>query len=167
MNKERNPRALPKGVNRVAIIACDVLRNHAAELEKLYPDIEVRWGDISRGAAYGRASKCERFIRMQAPSIRSADDYATLVHEYGHILGPWQRGGGGHYSKPRSGRMIEECGAWVWAMENAVAWTPKMDRHVQRHLGWLAERAEHKVRRGNTRIIPPSSHVYWKLAARG
>lgn len=164
MSAERNPHTPPKDVNRATIVDCDTLRLHADELAELYPDIEVRWGDISRGAAYGRANQVTGVIRMQAPCIRNADDYATLVHEYGHLLGPWQSKRGVRYSKPKSGRMVEECGAWVWGMENAVAWTPKMERHVQRHLGYLARRAARKSWRGNRFVVPGARHVFWKLA---
>jgi hypothetical protein len=167
MNKERNPRALPKGVNRVAFINCDVLRQHAGELLKLYPDITVEWGGWSSGGPSGTANQTTGIIKMQAPSIRNGVDYAILLHEYGHLLGSWQSSRGVRYSNPPHGRLVEECGAWVWAMENATVWTPSMGREVKRHLGQIARHAERKVRRGNTRIIPPPSHVYWKLAARG
>lgn len=62
----------------------------------------------------GRAWR--RIRRVAIRPVKSAVTYAVGLHELGHVLGPWQS----------RRRLSAEVGAWVWAEENALVWTPRM-----------------------------------------
>ena len=64
------------------------------------------------------------------------------------------------------GRLVEEAGAWVWAKKNAVAWTPAMERRMNRALQSYAGHAADKTWAGNARIVPGARHIFWKLAGK-
>jgi hypothetical protein len=56
---------------------------------------------------------------LTAP-IRSTISYATALHEIGHYLGRYQR--------RRYRTVTREAWAWEWARQNALVWTPGMER---------------------------------------
>jgi hypothetical protein len=58
---------------------------------------------------------------VSLPHIRSEPDYATCLHEIGHIRGRYQR----------SGKVsTRERWAWQWAREHALIWTPAMEQEA-------------------------------------
>jgi hypothetical protein len=59
------------------------------------------------------------------PPIKSPLSYATALHEIGHILG---RNQNSRHQKTR------ERWAWQWARENALNWTPAMERYATGYL---------------------------------
>lgn len=65
---------------------------------------------------------------VHIPPIRSAITYATALHEIGHLLGKHQRS---HRS------LVREEWAWRWARENALVWTPAMERFATNALAAL------------------------------
>jgi antirestriction protein ArdC len=71
------------------------------------------------------------FDEIQIPPIRSTISYATALHEIGHILGQ-------HQSSRHS--LVRERWAWRWARENAIAWTPAMERSAALALAYCEER---------------------------
>lgn len=85
--------------------------------------------------------------------VRSDVTYAESLHEIGHLLGPWQD----------SGIIVAEAGAWLWAMRNALEWTPAMDRAMVRWLGSYVEtQHEHPASDG----VPAKGHPAWKVLSR-
>lgn len=118
------------------------MRDH---IERLCRANDIAVGSHSRG---GSASKRGRFIRIRP--IKSAITYAIALHEIGHILGPWQ-------SQPR---LYKEAGAWKWALEVAIVWTPPMQktmiRSLRSYLRWQQRRRRH-VR------LPEPEHAFWSL----
>jgi hypothetical protein len=58
-------------------------------------------------------------LEIWIPRIRSIVSYAVALHEIGHIRGRYQRS--------RS-VMVRERWAWQWARENALSWSPAMER---------------------------------------
>ena len=151
--------------NEVATIDLDTLRAHLVELEAEHAEtIAIEWGTY-KGGKGAVASLTSRKVRLPWSDIRSAADYATVMHEFGHLLGPWQRPAGKRYRQTAvHGRLVEEAGAWVWAKENAVAWTPAMERNMNDALQSYARHAARKSWRGNVRVVPGARHVFWKLA---
>ena len=105
----------------------------------------VRMGNHSRG---GNASRRGRFINIRP--VKSAITYSVALHELGHVLGPYQ-------SQPR---LYKEAGAWKWALENALVWTPPMQKTMIRsltsYLKWQQRR--HKFVR-----LPERDHAFWLL----
>ena len=105
----------------------------------------IRIGRHSRG---GNASRRGRFINIRP--VKSAITYVVALHELGHILGPWQ-------SQPR---LYKEAGAWKWATENALVWTPVMQKTMVKSLNsyllWQRRRAKY-VR------LPETGHEFWQL----
>ena len=118
------------------------LREH---IEILCARNSIRIGRHSRG---GNASRRGRFINIRP--VKSAITYAVALHELGHILGPWQ-------SQPR---LYKEAGAWKWATENAIVWTPVMQKTMVKSLNsyllWQRRRAKY-VR------LPEAGHEFWQL----
>src|SRR5262245_57846939 len=56
---------------------------------------------------------------IRIPPIETPADYATALHEFGHVFGPHQD----------SGTLERERGAWQWAAENTrIGWTPEMEK---------------------------------------
>lgn len=53
------------------------------------------------------------------PAVRSTLSYATALHEIGHLLGQYQQ---------TRFVVAAERWAWVWARDNALIWTDRMDR---------------------------------------
>ena len=118
------------------------LREH---IEILCVRNRIRIGRHSRG---GNASRRGRFINIRP--VKSAITYVVALHELGHILGPWQ-------SQPR---LYKEAGAWKWATENALVWTPVMQKTMVKSLNsylfWQRRRAKY-VR------LPEADHEFWQL----
>jgi antirestriction protein ArdC len=75
----------------------------------------------------------EEFHEVWITPIRSAISYATALHEIGHILGRHQR-------SPDT--LVRERWAWRWAKENALIWTPAMEKHCSVSLAWYEARRE-------------------------
>jgi len=75
----------------------------------------------------------EEFHEVWIMPIRSAISYATALHEIGHILGRHQR-------SPDT--LVRERWAWRWAKENALIWTPAMEKHCSVSLAWYEVRRE-------------------------
>jgi hypothetical protein len=67
-----------------------------------------------------------RALELHLPHIRTEEDYATCLHEIGHVLG---QGQGSESSAER------EREAWRWARENALVWTPAMKADALDALG--------------------------------
>lgn len=122
--------------------AVQEMRDH---IDQVCQRDDIRIGSHSRG---GSASKRARFIRIRP--VKSAITYAIALHEIGHVLGPWQ-------SQPR---LYKEAGAWKWALDNAICWTPPMQktmiRSLNSYLRWQKRRHRH-VR------LPEPEHEFWSL----
>jgi hypothetical protein len=58
------------------------------------------------------------------PPIKSEITYATALHEIGHIMSGVREG--------THGTLTSEWAAWVWAQDNALEWTPRMESTAQR-----------------------------------
>jgi hypothetical protein len=67
------------------------------------------------------ASRLRREIWIR--SVTSPRNYATALHEIGHIIGRYQLSGN---------VLTRERWAWDWARRNAIRWTPAMQRHAER-----------------------------------
>jgi len=147
--------------NEATTVSVDALREHIRETEAEHDAVRVEWGTYKggKGAVATRSYKGSApRVRLPWPDIRSAADYALVMHELGHILGEWQ---GRSYS-----RLENEAGAWVWAKDNAITWTPAMGRRMNDALQSYADNAAWKSRQGNARIVPGARHVFWKLAGK-
>jgi hypothetical protein len=62
---------------------------------------------------------------IMVPAIKSPLAYATALHEIGHISGQHQNS---------SNSKTRERWAWQWARENALNWTPAMERYATGYL---------------------------------
>ena len=94
-----------------------------------------------------RAQAVIEFLEIFVPRIRSPITYAGALHEIGHCLG--------RYPMTRS-VMTSERWAWRWAKDNALVWTPGMERSMQQCLAWYEAR-----RPWPPRIVlgPPGCHT--------
>jgi len=63
------------------------------------------------------------------PPIKSAISYAAALHEIGHIQGRYQTS---RHS------LVRELAAWRWARQQALTWTPAMERTCASSLAWAA-----------------------------
>ena len=63
------------------------------------------------------------------PPIKSAISYAAALHEIGHIQGRYQTS---RHS------LVRELAAWRWARQQALTWTPAMERTCANSLAWAA-----------------------------
>lgn len=68
---------------------------------------------------------------LHLPVIREARDYATALHELGHLLGRYQHSGK---------KLTYERWAWEWARHNALAWTKEMEAAAAASLASYAAR---------------------------
>jgi hypothetical protein len=82
-------------------------------------DFHVDWYDGDRNDA--RVSDIDP-VELYLPKIHSELDYATCLHELGHICGRYQKS---RYVLTR------ERWAWAWARKAALQWTPEMERDAQ------------------------------------
>ena len=68
---------------------------------------------------------------LHLPVIRDAKDYATALHELGHLLGRYQRS---------NNALLRERWAWVWARRTALTWTRTMEAEAVASLAWYVNR---------------------------
>lgn len=115
---------------------------HVAHLCEMH---EIVVEGHSRG---GRAFRKERRVKIRP--VKSAATYAVALHEVGHILGPWQS----------QTRLCSEAGAWIWAREHALVWTPTME---QKQRACLASYLRWATRRSNHVSLPKANHPFWTL----
>ena len=85
----------------------------------------------------GCSNFTKRTIVLSAP-ITKPEHYAIALHELGHIASPTQ-----HYFHSQTEAVFDqlfnggdtlkqnEIGAWDWARQNAVLWTPAMEAQKQ------------------------------------
>jgi len=66
----------------------------------------------------GRAIAMLDLWAIRIPPIRSVITYAAAMHEIGHLLGQYQQ---------TEFVMVAEQWAWVWARNNALIWTDRME----------------------------------------
>ena len=82
-------------------------------------DLDIRWiDDREEAMAITDADPVE----IHLPHIRSTLDYATCLHELGHVSGRYQ---GSKSSKTR------ERWAWQYAREHALFWTAEMEEDAR------------------------------------
>jgi hypothetical protein len=82
-------------------------------------DLHVHWiDDREEAMAITDADPVE----IHLPRIRSVLDYATCLHELGHVSGRYQ---GSKSSKTR------ERWAWRYAREHALVWTAEMEEDAR------------------------------------
>jgi hypothetical protein len=124
------------------VTSLDDMRRHVDELLAPHsrPDldyaIQIRW-DRRVGRARVLRDLDDAVCEIQLAPIRSTVSYATALHEIGHIKGRYQRS--------RS-VMVRERWAWEWARQNALCWTPAMERSATASLAWYAARRGRKDR---------------------
>jgi hypothetical protein len=98
--------------------------------------LTVHWIDDAEQAEAVRDDDRTVF-ELRLPVIRSDSDYATCLHEIGHILGRYQD----------SDDVVKiERAAWAWARNNALTWTPDMKRIARESMNYY--RALHSRGRG-------------------
>jgi hypothetical protein len=78
--------------------------------------------EVSSHSSGGRAWRKGRLIAIRP--VKSAITYAIALHEIGHIVGPRQSGS----------RLDKEVGAWEYAMDKAIEWTPTMNATMSKSL---------------------------------
>jgi hypothetical protein len=111
----------------------DLPRISLAEMRQHVLDLCERSGIIIEWrSGYGGAYAIRMAEEICTPPIKSVITYATALHEIGHVLGRHQ-----------SSRcvMVRERWAWKWARNNALLWTPAMQRSAERSLAWYMPRA--------------------------
>lgn len=88
--------------------------------------------------------------------IRNRAAYANALHEIGHLVTRTA-------SKPS---LYQEGAAWQWARDNALCWTPAMERSMLRGLKTYLDIAlsEHEQLVPGLRA-PPRDHPFWTLQA--
>jgi hypothetical protein len=103
------------------------MEQHVLDIAAL-GEIEIHWLPCYRYGAHAVSMALE----IWTPRIRSANSYATALHELGHCLGRYQRS--------RSVLVLERW-AWRWARENALVWTDPMERCMTSSMKWYEARA--------------------------
>lgn len=88
--------------------------------------------------------------------IRNRASYANALHEIGHFASRT-------ISHPS---LFREGAAWYWARQNALCWTPAMQRTMLRGLRTYLDIAlsEHHQLVSGLRL-PPREHPFWTLQA--
>jgi hypothetical protein len=105
--------------------------------------VEVQWIENDEGGLISRADGGKGRVRfIQLPTIRSEINYVTALHEFGHVHGRYQR----------SREIVRERWAWQWARDNALAWTPAMEREAKKCLQTYDERISRADDRRATEI---------------
>ena len=109
--------------------------------------------EVTAHSSGGRAWRQIRKVSIKP--VRSAVTYAVALHEIGHILGPDQ-------NKPS---LFKEAGAWMWATQNALEWSPQMRAKAAKCLDSYARHAIRKHKRGvcNAPTLPPAGHAFWTM----
>jgi hypothetical protein len=112
----REPQAVADSpeVQAPRIITLEDLHQHVLDLAA---DLKIKWSDW-------RAEANPETGTVYFHPIKSENAYAMALHEIGHI---------------RTGRfddvLIEERRAWEWARDNALVWTPTMQREADSCIG--------------------------------
>ena len=92
------------------------MRRHIADLTASQ---EIRvWFIKKTGEAYGVRKVVGAAAEIRIVPVRSVVTYAAALHEIGYVIGR-------HHSRRR---MVREHWAWQWARENALVWSPRMER---------------------------------------
>ena len=107
-------------------------------------DLHVHWID-NRDAA--RAISDIDPVELYLPHIRSPEDYATALHELGHVCARYQKS---------SNVMTRERWAWDWARKKALDWTDAMESEAQASLQRYARSRQESVYGTPTRVFPIS-----------
>ena len=80
--------------NEATTVSVEMLRAHIREVEAEHAEeISIEWGTYKggKGAVANRSYKGSTpRVRLPFAGIRSAAEYATVMHELGHLLGSWQ-----------------------------------------------------------------------------
>jgi hypothetical protein len=96
----------------------------AAERRGQPGDLAVYFDVENRDEAYVLREVGEAHL----PVIRRERDYATALHELGHLFGRYQRGK----------TLTRERWAWAWARRTALIWTSEMEDEAAQRLAWYA-----------------------------
>src|SRR5262249_18090920 len=114
------------GMTRRKRTSVEEMRWHIRQLCK-DGGIQRRWCRDIRQAhvIYGRPHT------ICLPPIRGVVEYGVALHEFGHIYGRYQH-------PRRYGEACHEYWAWMWARENALAWTEMMYRTAWRGMATRA-----------------------------
>jgi len=90
--------------------------------------------------------------------VKSRQRYAIALHEIGHLLSRSAR-------KPR---LFQEGEAWQWARDNALEWTPVMQRALLDGLHSYLQEAYGEYLHGLRKPfkLPPPDHFFWKYLKR-
>jgi hypothetical protein len=108
-------------------ISVDAMRRHIAQLTSGFPpDADVRISRVKRlHQAKVLTDDYGDVLEMWLPTVRSVVSYAVALHEVGHMK-----------SRSRN-EMVRERAAWQWAKDNALVWTPQMERRAAEALAWI------------------------------
>jgi hypothetical protein len=124
------------------------MRRHVEALIALYLrkdldyGIQVYWLPRTDGALVIRDLD-HTVLEIRLPRIRSIISYAIALHEIGHVRGRYQ------HSRHV---MTRERWAWQWARENALIWSPTMERTAAKSLfGAQADQAWRALRQRSSR----------------
>jgi len=114
-------------------IGVEDMRRHVAQLTSGFPpDADVR---ISRVRELHQAKMLKddygNVLELWLPPVRSDVSYAVALHEIGHIKGRYQKS---------VDMLVREQAAWQWARDNALVWTPQMERRAAEALAWVEAR---------------------------
>jgi len=114
-------------------IGVEDMRRHVAQLTSGFPpDADVR---ISRVRELHQANVLKddygNVLELWLPPVRSEVSYAVALHEIGHIKGRYQKS---------VDMLVREQAAWQWARDNALVWTPQMERRAAEALAWIEAR---------------------------
>ena len=112
------------------------MRQHAETLAATHDiRLDVRW--VTRTAkAYAIREADGAADEVNTPPIRSAITYATALHELGHILGRYQNS---------RRQLVRERWAWQWARDNALIWTPTMEKVARASTTWYETHARQQL----------------------
>lgn len=110
-------------LRRVGNIRVFVLARHVKTICRHHQLVVVRAEPMGAWAlsAYRQQLLDRRVVAVSEvglPWVRGAETYAVALHELGHILGSCQ--------ELRHHTLSAEVGAWYWAVEHALVWTPAM-----------------------------------------
>ena len=130
----KNSATFRPSVKRLRI---DTMRRHVEQLLSGLPgtpdnEIALCWIDDPNDAQVLRDLD-NSVLEVHLPVIRSALDYATALHEIGHIRGRYQN----------SNKLLtRERWAWQWARDNALSWTPAMEADARASEAWYVKRIQ-------------------------
>ena len=104
--------------------AVEAMRQHIIDVCDAN-SIWLHWFAYGDKDAYATREADGAANEIVVPAIKSPLSYAVALHEIGHFLGRHQNS---RNSKTR------ERWAWQWARENALNWTPAMERYATGYL---------------------------------